>query len=209
MTAAAALARLGAAGVRVRLRDDGSLNLTAAAPPPPDMLVLARAHRDGIAALLAGKAQQAARARFVLNAPGATLPLNPAHKADAPISESPGVPPDWCRGMALLAVRPAPHAIQSWRWSVLAATAARVLRAHGAALHGAGWDAIALFGLHHAAPMTHPPGWGLAWLLGEHGEVLDVSLDAVGMRQGPGGARLAYRRPGASARAGMVLAWLL
>ena len=50
MTAAAALARLDAAGVRVRLRDDGLLNLTAAGPPPPDVLALARAHRDGIAA---------------------------------------------------------------------------------------------------------------------------------------------------------------
>ena len=209
MTAAAALARLGAAGVRVRLRDDGSLNLTAAAPPPPDMLVLARAHRDGIAALLAGKAQQAARAGFVPDAPIATLPPNPAHKAGVPISDTPGVPPDWCRGVALLAVRPVPYTIQSWRWSVLAATAARVLWEHSGALHGAGWDAIALFGLHSTAPMTHPPGWGLAWLLGEHGKILDVSPDAVGMRQGPGGARLAYRRPGASARAEMVPAWLL
>jgi len=98
--------------------------------------------------------------------------------------------------LALLATLPAPPTIPPRRWAVLAATSARLLRDHGAALHGAGWDALHLFGLDATALATNSPGWGLAWLLGEHGEVLDVAPEAVGMRQGAGGARLAYRAAG-------------
>ena len=209
MMAAAALAQLDAAGVRVRLRDDGSLNLTAAAPPPLELLSLARAHRDGIAALLANRAQQAARGGFVPDSPAAPLPLIPARTGFAPVPDPPGVPRDWRVGVARLATMPSPAVIPPRRWTTLAATSARLLRDHGAALHGAGWDTLDLFGLHAVAPTTNPPGWGLAWLLGEHGEVLDLAPDVIGMRQAPGGARLAYWRPGASARAGVVTAWLL
>ena len=120
----------------------------------------------------------------------------------------PGVPPDWCEGVALLTARPAPPTILPRRWAALAVTSARMLRNHGAALHGAGWDALELFGLHSTAPMTHPPGWGLAWLLGEHGEILDLAPDVIGMCWGPDGARLAYRRRGAG-RGGAVPAWLV
>ena len=120
-----------------------------------------------------------------------------------------GVPLNWCDGVARLATMPAPDAINNGRWVVLAATSARLLRDHGAALRGAGWDCIALFGLHATAPMTFPPGWGLAWLLSEHGEVLDVAPDAVGLRRHPNGARLALRRVCAAARAGVVPAWAL
>jgi hypothetical protein len=76
--------------------------------------------------------------------------------------------------VALLATLPAPPTIPDRRWSVLAATSARLLQDHGAALHGTGWNALDVFGLDASAPATNPPGWRLAWLLGEHGEVLDV-----------------------------------
>ena len=138
-------------------------------------------------------------------------------KADGPpvparaglASALPGVPLDWCRGVALLATRTAPPTIHLRRWAVLAATSARLLRNHGAALHGARWDALALFGLDTTAPATNPPGWGLAWLLGEYGEVLDVSAGVIGMRWKPDGARMAFDRRHGIGRGGTVLAWLL
>lgn len=92
----------------------------------------------------------------------------------------------------MLAILPAPPGIPPRRWTILAATSARLLRDHGAELHGAGWDALDLFGLHPTAPATNPPGWGLAWLLWEHGDVLDVRPNVIGMRRSPDGARLAY-----------------
>ena len=111
-------------------------------------------------------------------------PGTPPGAAAAPMAghSLSGVPVDWCNGVARMATMTAPNTITPARWAVLAATSARLLRDHGAALHGARWDAVAVFGLHPTAPMTHPPGWGLVWLLGEHGEVLDVAPDAVGMR---------------------------
>lgn len=132
--------------------------------------------------------------------------LPPLGKAAAPL---PGVPPAWCAGVALLATLPPPDAIEPRRWAALAASSARLLREHGAELHRAGWDALDLFGLHRHAPVTNPPGWGLAWLLEAAGEVLDVSCDAVGMRRTPGGARLTYRRWTAAAWAEVVPAWAL
>ncbi len=188
MTAAAALASLAAAGVHAGLQADGTVRLNAAQPPPPEVLALARAHRDGIAVLLAERAQQAARAG---------------------LQTVPGVPPDWTVGVALLAKRPAPDGIAPRRWAALSGTAARLLQDHGAELHTAGWDTLDLFGLSATAPASNPPGWGLVWVLGAHGDVLDVSPDAIGMRQGPDGARLAYRRRSAMARAGVVPAWQL
>ena len=63
MTPARALATLEAAGVRVCLAPDGTVRLDAARPPPPDVLALARAHRDAIAQLLALPAPQPSDAR--------------------------------------------------------------------------------------------------------------------------------------------------
>jgi len=120
---------------------------------------------------------------------------------------APGVPPNWCEGVALLAAMPAPDVIPPDRWASLAAAAHRLLRNHGAELHVAGWDALDLFGLHATAPATNPAGWGLAWLIGTAGEMLDVAPDAVGMRRGPDGARLTFRRRCPAARVGVVLAW--
>lgn len=112
----------------------------------------------------------------------------------------PGVPLDWCRGVALPAILPAPPTLHPRRWAALAAISARLLRDRGAALHAAGWDTLDLFGLHAAAPAANPPGWGLAWLLGTAGEVLDVSPAVVGMTREADGARLAYCRTQAPAR---------
>lgn len=87
--AAAALSRLCAAGVRVLLRDDGTVALDAAAPPAPTLLADARAHRDGIATLLRELEGRAP-------APGTTLPsIRPAlldMKSDAWAGKR---PPSW------------------------------------------------------------------------------------------------------------------
>ena len=116
-----------------------------------------------------------------------------------------GVPADWRAGVAALAIMPAPPAIVAGRWRELARTSARLLDDHGAALHAAGWRTLDVFGLHGVAPATYGPGWGLAWLLGARGDVLDVAADAVGMRWHPGGARMAFRRRPLTA--GAVPAW--
>jgi len=91
--------------------------------------------------------------------------------------------------------------------SPLAAACDSLLRDHGTALHGAGWDALDLFGLDAVAPATNPPGWSLAWLLGERGEVLDVSPGVIGMRLHPDGARLGFYRRQGGRWAGIVPAW--
>jgi len=147
-----------------------------------------------------------------------TLPPKPPRKprqaataldASPPASPLPGVPLDWCEGVALLAILPAPDSITPHRWRAFQTTAARALHDHGAELHAAGWDALDVFGLHTTTPAANPSGMGVAWLLSEHGDVLDVSPDAVGLRRHPDGARLTYRRRSAMARAGVVPAWRL
>jgi len=180
-------------------------------PPFPGLGTAQNAVSSGHAAA-ALAAVRAYRRTLPPNLP--KLPRQPRRQPAAALaslrtSPLPGVPGNWCDGVALLATRPAPDGITPRRWAVLAATAARLLHSHGTALHSGGWDALAVFGLHADAPAANPSGMGLAWLLGEHGEVLDVAPDAVGMRREPDGARLAYRRPGAAARAVQVPAWLL
>ena len=138
------------------------------------------------------------RARGCLQGPD-TTPL-----AAPPL---PDVPLDWREGVALLAGRPAPDGIAPPRWRAFQATAARLLRDHGPELHAAGWDALDLFGLYAIAPAANPPGWGLAWLLGERGGVLDVAPGVIGMRWGPDGARLGFYRQQGMGRTGIVPAW--
>jgi hypothetical protein len=55
MSAAAALARAQAAGLRLRLRPDGGLRVEADAPPPAELLDELRRWRDEIALLLAAQ----------------------------------------------------------------------------------------------------------------------------------------------------------
>ena len=189
MTAAATLAALRNAGVRVSLRTDGRLDLNAAMPPAPELLDAVRRHRDELRWIL----RQAEH-----NAPAAAAPT--------PLAD---LPPAWLAGVARLATLAPPDGIEPWRWAVLASTSARLLRDHGTALHAAGWDTLDLFGLHQRVPATNPPGWGLGWLLGEAGAVLDVSRETVGMCREPGGARLAYRRRSAMMRAEVAPVWEL
>jgi len=191
MSAAAALAELHAAGVRVWLRNDGTVALDASSPPPATVVAFAREHRDAIVALL-------------WEAGGTTTPDSPH-----PVVILAGVPAAWCEGVALLASMPAPATVDPARWVILSATAVRLLRDHGAELHRVGWDALDLFGLNRHAPATYPPGWGLSWLLGRQGEVLEVTPDVVGVRPSPAGGRLSFRHLGASARVGAVPAWAL
>jgi len=103
----------------------------------------------------------------------------------------------------------APDDIPPPRWATLAGSSARLLRNHGAELHEGGWDVLDLFGLHSVAPLTNPTGWGLAWLLGSTGRVLDVSAEVLGMCRDPGGGRMTFRRRERVERAGTVPAWKL
>jgi len=201
MTVARLVSEAAALGVRLEARPGGRLWADRPGLLPTALRDSLAAHRPAVVALLAEQAAPLSTPR----AGGSVM----ASDAPPPAPVLPDVPLDWCEGVALLAARPAPDTIHPRRWAVLATTSAWLLREHGAALHGARWDTIALFGLHPTAPMTYPPGWGVAWLLGEHGAVLDVAPDAVGMRRAPDGARLAYRRPGALARASLATAWLL
>ena len=139
--------------------------------------------------------------------PDAVLVLARVHRDGirALLHAAGGVPADWRAGVAALATMPAPRAIEAGRWRELAHTSARLLDGHGAALHAAGWRTLDVFGLHGLAPATYGPGWGLAWLLGGRGDVLDVTADAVGMHWHSGGARMAFRRQPDTA--GAVPAW--
>lgn len=185
MTPAAALGELYRAGVAVRLGPCGAVLLKAAQEPPAALLVLARTHRDGIRALLRGGDADAGPA----------------------LASLPGVPADWCEGVAALATMAVPSGIAAERWGELAHASGRLVRDHGAALHGAGWGTLHLFGLHRHCPATYPPGWGLAWLLDADGDVLDVMPDGVAMRRTPKGARLVFRRRALDP--GVVSAWEL
>ena len=136
------------------------------------------------------------------------VPLSPVLAAPS-LPPIPGVPLHWREGVALLATRPAPPTIPPRRWAALAASAFRLVRDHGAELHAAGWNALDLFGLHPTAPAANPAGWGLAWLLGAAGEVLDVAPEAIGIRQRPSGARLTLNRRQTAASGSVIPAWSL
>ncbi len=189
MTPATALVELHAAGVRVRLGVDGTVLLHAAQRPPPAVLALARAHRDGIGAMLRER-------------DGTRQPTTFQPPASPTCARGP-----WGEGVALLESLPPPDGITAERWAVLVSTSRRLLHDHGAALHRAGWDTLDLFGLHARAPAANPTGWGLAWLLGAAGMVVDVASEVVGMCREPDGARLAFPRGQASVQAGIVPAW--
>jgi hypothetical protein len=55
VSAAAALARAEAAGIRLRLRPDGGVRMEAAVQPPPDVLTDLRRWREDVAHLLAAR----------------------------------------------------------------------------------------------------------------------------------------------------------
>lgn len=202
------LAETRALGVRLEAKPGGRLWASR-----PDLLPSAlrdslAAHRHAVVALLAERHPVQALMQGA-PPPDATADRPRTHGGGDPSPALPGVPLDWSEGVGSLASRPAPPTIAPRRWAVLAATSARLLRDHGAALHAAHWDTIALFGLHPDAPATNPAGWGVAWLLGEHGEVLDVAPDVIGMRREPRGWRMVcVRRPGGPPP-GIVPAWAL
>ena len=214
--AAGLIGQAAALGVRLEARPGGLLWADKPGLFPTALRDSLAAHRAVVVAWLAERHPVQALMRGALP-PDATADRPRARgvgdhfpdHSENPSTALPGVPPDWCEGVRLLASRPAPQTIPPRRWAALAAASARLLRDHGAELHGARWDTIALFGLHAAAPAANPSGWGLAWLMGETGNVLDVFPDVVGMTREAGGAGLTYRRAHASARAGCVPAWNL
>ena len=125
----------------------------------------------------------------------ADLPVLRAHATNAAEAGTALAEMDaWHAGVSRLATMRCPSGIEPRRWAIYRETAARLRAQHGAALHAAGWGTLELFGLHPCAPVGFPPGWGLAWLLEETGDVLDVHADAVGICRVQDGARLVFRR---------------
>jgi hypothetical protein len=61
MTAPAVLTRAEAAGIRFRLRPDGTVFMQAATPPAPDLLAELRRYRNEVATLLAEREDRPAR----------------------------------------------------------------------------------------------------------------------------------------------------
>ena len=158
--------------------------------PSPDMLVLARAYRDGIAALL----------RKGGAASGPDL-------AESPSMHLPGVPQSWRDGVSLLAALPAPDGITPARWAVLAATCARLLRDHGAELNRGGWDTLDVFGLHRLVPLRRRDCMRLAWLL--DGRVIGLITPETVAVFAAGDHTLRAWRMGQQARREAVPAWAL
>ena len=93
MSSASLLADLRASRVRVRLRPDRKVGLSA--PAPPALVALARRHRTGLKSLLACELQQAE----LLS----------------------GVPAEWVDGVASLRHIHAPHSIVPDRWHLFLA----------------------------------------------------------------------------------------
>ena len=146
MTPALALVELRRGGVRVRLDAAGVVTLDSVQCPPAGLLALARAHRDGIRALLEG---------------GSGTDSKDGARAPPSLAGLPTVPQDWRDGVAALATMLAPSGIAADRWGELARTSGRLVRDHGPALHAAGWRTLDVFGLHGLAAATTAPGGGL------------------------------------------------
>lgn len=138
-----------------------------------------------------------------------SFPLVPPVRAAAhrPPEALPGVPAAWCEGIALLISQPSPASIMAHRWCLFQADAARVLRQHGAELDAAGWDGLALFGLHRTAPAVRPDCMGLAWLL-QGRDVGTVTPQTVGILTPTSGTQRMWK-PGDHARRETTLAWQL
>ncbi len=88
MSARAAIAQAEAAGVHLRLDADGQVRLSAAAPPPPDLLAELRRHRDEVARLLAAErrpawAAVAPKSQHAIYMPGDPDPLRDGLLASA------------------------------------------------------------------------------------------------------------------------------
>jgi hypothetical protein len=116
MTAARAIARAEAAGVRLRLRPDGTVRMEAAAPPPADVLADLRRWRDDVARLLVARdrrpecgpmppgehdaAEAAAMAQHYAAEPSARpyLPSDPDPLRDGLLAAALMRPPAWDGG---------------------------------------------------------------------------------------------------------------
>lgn len=103
-----------------------------------------------------------------------------------------GAPVDWVQGVAdLLAMPPHPDWLEP-AWRVLREDALTFLKDWAAQADALGWDALALFGVHAAAPHARLDGMGLVPLLGGR-SVIALTEDAVGIRAGSGGTQT-FRR---------------
>ncbi len=103
-----------------------------------------------------------------------------------------GVPPDWVQGVAdLLAMTPRPDWPETG-WEVLREDALTFLKDWAAQAHALGWDALALFGVHAAAPHARLDGMGLVPLLSGR-PVIALTEESAAIKANSGGT-LTFRR---------------
>lgn len=123
-----------------------------------------------------------------------TRALDPAPVGKQPL---PGEPPvDWREGVGRVQAMPPPAGFPVERWRQVQQDAARLLAEHGAEMHGLGWTATDLFGVHPAVPGVAISCVGLAVVLGG-ARVVEVTPDYATFVR-PSGARLTYQRRPAS-----------
>ncbi len=140
----------------------------------------------------------------IRSAPDLAICLPGGHAALLQVPD--GVPVDWVQGVADLLAMP-PHA--AWpepAWRVLREDALTFLKDWAAQADALGWDALALFGVHAAAPHARLDGMGLVPLLGGR-PVIALTEDAVGIRAGSGGTQTFRRHR--SPPPGRCLVWEL
>ncbi len=134
------------------------------------------------------------------------VPLCPTGGRAVLLQVPDGVPAEWVQGVADLLAMP-PHA--AWpepAWRVLREDALTFLKDWAAQADALGWDALALFGVHAAAPHARLDGMGLVPLLGGR-PVIALTEDAVGIRAGSGGTQTFRRHR--SPPPGRCLVWEL
>jgi len=168
------LAELRAAGVRVWLRNAGTVALDAAARPSVALLNQARAYRGGITALLQDEGKPSSSDHVSLRANQAVVP-------DA-----------WIKGVSQLAAKNPPPGFSVQRWTRACQDATGLLYMHGAELLALGWTATDAFGLHATAPGPAVDCYGLAMLM-DGGTVTELTAEGARIVR-PSGAELRMRR---------------
>lgn len=117
------------------------------------------------------------------------------------------VPADVIAGLELLRRSPPLWPIGAEEWSRAVTRALAFAERWDAVARAAGWDDLALYGLHRGAPYANLAAMGAAWVLARSGHVaLAVDARSISVATRSGGRLRIYRvEPDSDA----VLAWAL
>ena len=183
----AILSRLDSFGARIAQRPDGTWKLVGPLDRLPAGLVQeVRDHRDTLIGEIARQAREDAIAET------------------AAMAARPGVPSEWCEGLAVLTTMPPPRDVPPGSWRGIVDAAGRFIDTWGAKAAGLGWDALSVFGCDGTKPYDRIDRQGLIWLLNSC-EVVAITADTARVRSNGGKIQTYYRRP----RPGAVAAWEL